>query len=295
MKGWIKALARTREHLTGGLAGCRGKVARVSDAEIEEWEAALVTADIPARLACEWAEQLRGTTSATSSETISSLIEREFADADTFQWTVDEPPMVLLLVGVNGSGKTTTAAKLARQASQNGLRPLLAAADTFRAAGTDQLELWSERVGCPVVSGVRGGDAAAVAFDAVEAARARGADVVIIDTAGRMHTRQPLMDELSKICRSIAKAAPGAPHECWIVLDASLGNNAVAQARVFHETIRLTGAVVSKLDGSSKAGFLLGLARDVQIPVRFAGLGEGMDDLVPFDARSFAGAIVANG
>lgn len=293
MNDWIKALARTREQMIGGLAGRGASAARVSDAEIEEWEAALITADVPARLACEWAEQLRGTTQDSSSGKISGLIERELTGADVFQWAAKPSPLVLLLVGVNGSGKTTTAAKLARNAIQNGRRPLLVAADTFRAAGTDQLELWGERVGCAVISGARGGDAAAVAYDAVEAARARGFHVVIIDTAGRMHTRRPLMDELGKICRSIAKAAPGAPHERWIVLDASLGNNAVTQARVFHDAIDLTGAVVSKLDGSSKAGFLLGLARDVEIPVHFAGLGEAMEDLVPFDASSFAGAIVA--
>ena len=165
---------------------------------------------------------------------------------------------------------------------------MLAAADTYRAAGTDQARIWAHRVGCDVVSGVSGADAASVAYDAVRAAMARGMDAVFIDTAGRMHT----MDELQKIQRSVGKCLPGAPHHTWLVLDATLGSNAVSQARFFHECIPLTGVVVAKLDGSAKAGFLVAVRKELGIPVLFAGIGEGMDDLVPFDVPTYVKSLV---
>ena len=199
----------------------------------------------------------------------------------------------MLVVGVNGSGKTTTSAKLAHLFKTKGQRALLAAADTFRAAGSDQLVLWANRLGCDVVSGKTGSDAASVAFDAVKAAEARGVDIVLIDTAGRMHTKKPLMLELEKIQRSLGKAIKGAPHETWIILDASLGQNAVAQARFFHEMVPLTGVVVTKLDGSSRAGFLFSVYQELQVPVYFAGLGEGENDLAVFSPESFVDALLA--
>ena len=196
------------------------------------------------------------------------------------------------MVGVNGSGKTTTCAKLAHTAIQQGRQPLLAATDTFRAAGADQLKLWAKDVGCDVVAGAPGADAAAVAYDALDAAVARGRDLVIVDTAGRMHTKEPLMKELQKVRGAMAKRVSGAPHETWIVLDATLGQNAVMQAKVFHEAVALTGVIISKLDGSSKAGFVFSINREMGIPIRFVGLGEKMDELVPFEPEKFVGALM---
>jgi fused signal recognition particle receptor len=207
-------------------------------------------------------------------------------------WSALPVPAVLLLVGINGSGKTTTAAKLAHQALRAGRKPLLGAADTFRAAGSHQLKVWADRIGCEAVIGATGGDAAAVAYDAIDAALARQCDTVIVDTAGRMHTREPLMRELQKIRAAMDKRLPGAPQHTWVVLDAMLGQNAVVQARQFHEITPLTGAVVTKLDGSSKGGFLFAIRQELEIPVYFAGLGEGADDLAPFDPESFVAAML---
>jgi fused signal recognition particle receptor len=211
---------------------------------------------------------------------------------DVFTWPADKKPFSVLVVGVNGSGKTTTCAKLAHAAIRQGRQPLLAATDTFRAAGADQLKLWARDVGCDVVAGAPGADAAAVAFDALDAAVARGRDLVIVDTAGRMHTKEPLMKELQKVRGAMAKRIDGAPHETWIVLDATLGQNAVIQAKVFHEAVALTGVIISKLDGSSKAGFVFSINREMGIPIRFVGLGEKMDELVPFEADKFVGALM---
>ena len=210
-----------------------------------------------------------------------------------FSWAGPQRPRVILVVGVNGSGKTTTCAKLAHRAIAGGLKPLLGATDTYRAAGAEQLALWGGRLGSDWVAGKTGGDAAAVAFDALDAAIARGSDVLIVDTAGRMHTKEPLMRELAKVRSALAKRLPGAPHDTWIVLDATAGQNAISQVRVFHDAIPLTGAVVSKLDGSSKAGFVFAVAGELGVPVLFAGLGEGPGDLVPFDPESFVDALLA--
>jgi fused signal recognition particle receptor len=193
---------------------------------------------------------------------------------------------------VNGSGKTTTTAKLAHHAAAAGARPLLAAADTFRAAGSEQLRVWGARVGCDVVGGASGADAAAVAYDALAAAKARGNDVLLVDTAGRMHTKGPLMQELRKVSRSLGKGLPGAPHHTWMVLDATIGQNALHQAREFHAAVPLTGVVVAKLDGSSKAGFVFGVSRELGVPILFAGLGEQAGDLVPFEAAAFVDALL---
>jgi fused signal recognition particle receptor len=223
---------------------------------------------------------------------LQTIIRATLPNRDAFAWQSSVKPRVVAIVGVNGSGKTTTAAKLARCARQNGCVPLLAATDTFRAAGSDQLRIWAQRVECAVVAGKHGADAAAVAYDAVQAAIARQCDIAFIDTAGRMHTKQHLMVELQKICRSMDKALPGAPHETWIVLDASLGSNAIKQASMFKDSIGLTGAVIAKLDGSSKAGFVLALEKELGLAIRFVGLGEGMDDLAPFDAAEFSHALI---
>ncbi len=195
---------------------------------------------------------------------------------------------VFLIAGVNGAGKTTTIGKLAYRLKRQGHRVLLAAGDTFRAGAIDQLRVWAERVGTDFVGSRPGADPAAVAFDAIEAARSRGADVVILDTAGRLHTQSDLMAELAKIERVVARKQPGAPHETLLVLDATTGQNAVAQARLFGEALKLTGLVLAKLDSTAKGGIVVALKQEFGLPVKLVGVGEGVEDLEPFDADEFA-------
>ncbi len=204
------------------------------------------------------------------------------------------PPRVVLVVGVNGSGKTTTVGRLAALARTRGERVLIAAADTFRAAAIDQIAVWAERAGVELVRGSPGGDPAAVAFDAVEAALARGVDLVLVDTAGRLQTHAGLMDELTKISRVIGRKLPGAPHEVLLVLDANTGQNAIRQAHEFSRAVGVTGIVLAKLDGTAKGGVVLGIAQEVGIPVRFVGIGEGLRDLCEFDAEAFVRALFAS-
>jgi fused signal recognition particle receptor len=202
-------------------------------------------------------------------------------------------PAVILLVGVNGSGKTTTAAKLGKRFSNDGKKVLLAAADTFRAAAVDQLQVWAERLDIPLISGQTGGDPGAVAYDAVEAAKARGSDILLIDTAGRLHTRFNLMEELKKVHRVVGKALPGAPHGVWLVLDATTGQNALLQARSFNQTAAVTGVILAKLDSSARGGMAFAIQRELHVPILFAGLGEQPDDLQPFDRNEFVDGILA--
>ena len=200
-------------------------------------------------------------------------------------------PTVIVLIGVNGSGKTTTAAKLAWRLKQEGGSVLLAACDTFRAAATEQLQSWATRLGLEIVSNKSGADPASVAFDAVQAARSRGRDWVIIDTAGRLHTKDNLMVELSKIRRVVAKIDPTAPHHAWLVVDGSLGGNSIEQARAFHKSFGLTGLIVTKLDGTSRGGAIVGIWRELKLPILFVGLGEAPEDLQPFSAENYAAAV----
>jgi len=204
-------------------------------------------------------------------------------------------PTVILMVGVNGVGKTTSVAKLAHRLQGQGRKVLLAAADTWRAGAVAQLEVWAERLGLPCVSGKQGGDPAAVAFDALEAATVRGADTVLIDTAGRLHTQEGLMDELRKVVRVIAKRIPGAPHETLLVLDGTVGQNAVQQGRLFAEAVAPTGLIVTKLDGTARGGAVVALRRELDLPVRFLGSGEAVGDLAVFDADAFAAQLVREG
>lgn len=297
MVKWISALAKTRRNISKGLGRVLNRKEPLDTLTLEEMEETLIRADIPANLAMEWVEEIedayRGL-KISPREMLKKLLLRQFGIQDKPDWKQGPRPFTFLLVGVNGSGKTTTCAKLAYKARQDGLTPLLGATDTFRAAGSEQLNLWADMVGCEAVIGKQGADAAAVAYDSLDAAMARSADIVIVDTAGRMHTKAPLMQELEKVRRAMAKRVDGAPHESWIVLDATLGHNAVAQARVFNEATPLTGAVVSKLDGSSKAGFVFSIEKELGVPVRMVGLGEDKQDLAWFDPGSFVDALVGN-
>ncbi len=295
MVTWISALKKTRKVFQSAVSRVVKGPEDAAGDSLEELEEALITADISPRLTGELIGKLeksyRGM-KVSKRKMLRDILVGHLEHEEEYRWDALPKDACILVVGVNGSGKTTTCAKLARLAMKQGVRPLLGAADTFRAAGSDQLVLWAEKVGCEVVSGKQGADAAAVAYDTVDAAMARGADINIIDTAGRMHTKQPLMEELRKMRRSVEKRNPEAPHETWIVLDASIGQNAILQARVFHEAVPRSGIVITKLDGSSKAGFIFSVKDELNVPIHFVGLGEQEDDLVPFDAESFVDAIL---
>jgi len=205
---------------------------------------------------------------------------------------INTKPFIIMVLGVNGVGKTTTIGKLAARFASEGKKVLLGAGDTFRAAAIEQLEIWARRTGCDIIKQEQGGDPAAVAFDAVKAAVARDVDIVILDTAGRLHTKVNLMEELKKVKRIIAREIPGAPHEALLVLDASTGQNAVNQARMFNETAGVTGIVLTKLDGTAKGGIIVAIANELKIPIRFIGIGEGVEDLRVFTAREFVEAMI---
>ena len=293
MGSWFNSLRKTRERFADALKGMFS-AARPDASSAEELADLLITADVPLRLVQELSKELER--AASRKEPLITTFQRVLVNAlgqnPPLDWANLPAPTVALLVGINGSGKTTTAAKLARLAMRSGRKPLLGAADTFRAAGSHQLKLWADRIGCDSVIGATGGDAAAVAYDAIDAALARQCDVVLVDTAGRMHTKEPLMRELQKVRTAMDKRLPGAPHHTWVVLDAMLGQNAVIQARQFHEMTPLTGAIVTKLDGSSKAGFLFAVRQELNLPILYTGLGEGADDLVPFDPATFVYALL---
>lgn len=293
MGSWLNSLRKTRERFADALKGMFS-AARPGSSSAEELADLLITADVPLRLVQELSKELER--AASRREPLITTFQRVLVNAlgqnPPLDWANLPVPTVALLVGINGSGKTTTAAKLARLAMLSGRKPLLGAADTFRAAGSHQLKLWADRIGCDSVIGATGGDAAAVAYDAIDAALARQCDVVLVDTAGRMHTKEPLMRELQKVRTAMDKRLPGAPHHTWVVLDAMLGQNAVIQARQFHEMTPLTGAIVTKLDGSSKAGFLFAVRQELNLPILYTGLGESADDLVPFDPATFVNALL---
>lgn len=285
MASWRTALSKTRAALARVLGRSPDANAKAG-AAVAGLEDALLLADVAPALAAAVCQQVARDPAPVDAMTklagvLESMLPPPAPAAES------PPPRTVVVVGTNGSGKTTTCAKLARRVQQEGRRPLLCAADTFRAAGADQLRLWATRLGCDVVAGGAGADPAAVAFDALDAAIARRADALFIDTAGRMHTREPLMRELEKIRRALAKRKPAAPEDTWLVMDATLGRNAVAQAGAFAAATPLTGVVVAKLDGSARGGFVFSLARDLGLPILYAGLGEGPDDLVPFDRRRF--------
>jgi fused signal recognition particle receptor len=292
-------LRRSQEYLAGSLGTVLDADRPVDDALLEELEELLIAADLGAPLAADFVNRAReevmfGTV--TRASQLRPLFRRFLLDTlapVTQPLNLEHHPAVVLLLGVNGSGKTTTAAKLAASLKGSGKRVILAAADTFRAAAIEQLERWGERIQVEVIRQAAGSDPAAVVFDAVKAATARDLDVLIVDTAGRLHTKTNLMDELAKLRRVIERQLPGAPHETLMVLDAPTGQNGFAQARMFHEAIGLTGVCLTKLDGTAKGGIVIRIVRELKVPVKLIGLGEKLEDLQPFDAQAFVDALVA--
>ena len=287
-------LARTRSAFMGRLGALVG--ARKVDGDVlEELEALLFSADLGVKTAESLLDAVRTRASGGDASQVRAVLRDAMLEklrrVEVPAKVADTKPHVVLVLGVNGSGKTTTIGKLAARYHAEGKRVVMGAGDTFRAAAIEQLEVWGERVGCEVVKGQAGGDPAAVAFDTVKAALTRGCDVAIIDTAGRLQTKAPLLEELRKIVRVIGRDVPGAPHEVLLVLDANTGQNAISQARIFTEAAGVTGLVLTKLDGTAKGGVLVGLADEFGIPVRYVGVGETLDDLRDFDAEEFVAAL----
>ncbi len=290
-------LAKSRHAIAGGLTGWR-----YDPADLESWEPleeVLVSADVGMATTEEILDRLEKRRPKTSDEVMAALQEvlAELASPadEPPRLHLDARPSVILVVGVNGTGKTTTIGKLAARLVASGRSVLVAAADTYRAAADEQLEIWAQRAGADYVGSSRGGDPAAVAFDAIAAAQARGRDVVIVDTAGRLHTQSNLMDELRKLRRVIAQRLDGAPHETLLVVDATTGQNGARQAQLFGEAVDVTGVVLTKLDGTARGGIVVAIGHELGLPVKLVGVGEGLDDLQPFDAADFASALVADG
>jgi fused signal recognition particle receptor len=296
MRSLLQSLARTRNAVFGRIASIFG----ASEVTRETWDALedlLIQADVGVETTLEIVQRLQR-----------RARDEAILRADRLQGTLVEelrallpapgplnlggrPLDVVLVVGVNGSGKTTSIAKLAYCYRQQGRKVLLAAADTFRAAAIDQLRIWGERAGCTVVAGPEGGDPGAVVYDALQAATSRGQDMVIADTAGRLHTQHNLMQELTKVHRVAGKRVDGAPHETLLVLDATTGQNALSQARHFQEAVEVTGVVLAKLDSTARGGMVFAIAHQLGLPVRFVGTGEALEDLVPFDADTFVNGL----
>lgn len=294
-----KSLSKTRHQLGDGIGRLLLGKKEISAELLDELETLLISADLGMETTQNVLKQLSD-----------GLARKQLSDGDTIYEalkghlqhilgktaelsfaTNDHSPFVILMVGVNGAGKTTTIGKLAKQLQSQGKKVMLAAGDTFRAAAVEQLQVWGDRNEIPVIAQHTGADSASVIYDALQAAKARKIDVLIADTAGRLHTQSNLMEELKKVKRVLQKLDPNAPHETMLILDASIGQNALVQARQFHEAVQLTGITMTKLDGTAKGGILFAIANDLGIPFRYLGIGEGIDNLRPFDAAQFVGAI----
>jgi fused signal recognition particle receptor len=285
------SLGKSRRALTAELAAAAFDPS--DEASWERLEEALISADVGVPATAELVRRLEARGDATElAEGLAEEVAAMLGEPGVID--VHARPSVLLVVGVNGTGKTTTIGKLAQRLREHDRSVILAAADTFRAAAEEQLEVWAERSGADFVGSERGGDPAAVAYDAIEAAEARGRDIVIVDTAGRLHTQTNLMEELAKIRRVIERRLEGAPHETLLVVDATTGQNGIQQARLFREAVEVTGVALTKLDGSAKGGVAVAIAHELGLPVKLVGVGERLDDLRPFDAQDFARALVAD-
>jgi len=297
-----QGLNKTRNHFTSGVANLLLGKKAIDAALLEELETVLLTADVGI-----------GATQQIIKELTAQVARKQLADADALwnalqdqltlllkncekplQVNTIHQPYVILMVGVNGVGKTTTIGKLAKRFQQEGKKVMLAAGDTFRAAAVEQLEVWAERNQIPIIAQHTGADSASVIYDALQAARARGIDVLIADTAGRLHTKDNLMQELQKVKRVLSKIDPTAPHEVMLVIDAGTGQNALNQAEQFNQAVNLTGITLTKLDGTAKGGIIFAIAQKMQLPIRFIGVGESIDDLRPFAAEEFVEALFAN-
>jgi fused signal recognition particle receptor len=285
-----ESLSRSRQALTAELAAATFDPGNAAD--WERLEEALIAGDVGVPATAELVRRIEARGELTDlNVALGDEIAELFGEPPRFDLTGE--PSVLLVVGVNGTGKTTTIGKLAHHLNEHGRSVIVAAADTFRAAAEEQLEIWADRAQADFVGSERGGDPAAVAYDAIEAATARGRDVVVVDTAGRLHTQTNLMEELAKIRRVIEGKLAGAPHETLLVLDATTGQNGVRQAQLFGEAVQVTGVALTKLDGSAKGGVALAIAHELGLPVKLIGVGEGVEDLRPFDPRDFARALLS--
>ncbi len=295
LKSLKTGLARTHNAIMGQVESIFTTESR--EAVIEALTISLISADVGARTSAEIVDGLRGVIAGRDAEKLrASLRESIYGILKDVEAPLDinrgKTPFVIMVLGVNGAGKTTTIGKLAARYSSVGKSVLLAAGDTFRSAAIEQLEMWGRRANCAVVRHEQHGDPGAVAFDAIRAAMGRQSDVMILDTAGRLHTKVNLMEELKKVKRVVERELPGAPHENLLVLDASTGQNALNQARLFNEAIGVTGIALTKLDGTAKGGIIISIARELRIPIRFVGIGEGVEDLKDFDARAFSDALI---
>lgn len=292
-------LQKTKEALIGQVNTVMSVFRKIDDELFDELEEALIRGDVGVTTATKLVEELRREARQRGLKSgdellplMKELVARRLGSGAAPLNLNEGGLTVILVVGVNGVGKTTTIGKLARHLREDrGLKVVLAAADTFRAAAIDQLKVWGERAGAEVVAGPEGADPAAVAFDGVKVARERGADVLIVDTAGRLHNKAHLMAELGKIARVLGREVPGAPHETLLVLDATTGQNAIQQTKLFKETVPVTGIALTKLDGTAKGGVIVAIADTEQVPVKFIGVGERLDDLQPFDPQQFVDAL----
>ncbi len=283
------------ERIKNGLKKTREKFTQLLKSEnIEDLEAALLSADVGVKATTYLLEKIKGQTDKASvlKREITSLLELPKELPGCASSTPGTKPEIIMVVGVNGSGKTTTIGKLAHQFKQQGKTVLIAASDTYRDAAASQLKIWADRAQVEIVVSEKGQDAAAVTFDAIKKANAKGLDVILVDTAGRLHTRKDLMDEVKKIRRTITKLKPEAPDQVLLVLDATVGQNGIAQAKTFHQELGITGIIVTKIDGSAKGGVIIPIASELKLPIKYIGIGEGLEDLEEFSAQAFAEALL---
>jgi len=304
LKKFTEGLTKTRQTLFGKAAGLLRLHRKVDDALLEELEEVLITADVGVETSTHLIDSLRQAAKQNGAiekdeqwlhDTLKGILLEILGQGRSDLNFAPVPPTVFLIVGVNGVGKTTAIAKLAHRFKQEGKKVLLAAGDTFRAAAIEQLDIWAHRTGAEIIKGQEGSDPASIVFDAVRSAKSKPFDVLIIDTAGRLHTKSNLMQELSKINRIIKRELPEAPHETLLVLDASTGQNGLSQAKIFLQSVPVTGLILTKLDGTAKGGVTLAVHKELNLPVKFVGLGEKMEDLEVFDPEAFAEALLPSG
>jgi fused signal recognition particle receptor len=292
------SLTKTRSKISSKFKDLLSLKRNIDEGVLEELEAVLLESDIGVGLVTNIIQDIREAWKSKEVEDTSDIydflkedLKQSLKGGNSSIKIASAPPTVIMVVGVNGVGKTTSIAKLANLFTKQGKKVMLAASDTFRAAATEQLDIWSKRIGADIVKHQSGADPAAVTFDALEASLSRGVDVLIVDTAGRLHTHENLMNELSKITRVVSKKIEDAPHEVLMVLDSTTGQNAISQAKLFKEAVGVTGIFLSKLDGTAKGGAILGMRKEIDIPVKYVGLGEGINDIQEFDTNKFVDAL----